>query len=74
MHSRPLAAPVAAPAPAPHWSLVATVRTCLTTLALWHYRWVERRKLEDLSDDTLRDVGLSRPAVLAEARKRFWQG
>lgn len=67
------AIPSPTPIIVPGWSPIAVVRACFATLATWHYRWVERRKLEELDDDRLRDVGLSRAAILKEARKPFWQ-
>jgi uncharacterized protein YjiS (DUF1127 family) len=65
----PAPTPVTVPGPNP----ISVVKACFATIATWHCRWIERRKLEDLSDNTLRDVGLSRAVVLNEARKPFWQ-
>ena len=73
MHSHHIPIPAPAPVSVPDWRPVALIKSFFATLALWHYRWVERRKLEELEDDTLRDVGLSRTAILNEARKPFWQ-
>ena len=42
-------------------------------LLLWHERARQRRHLQDLSDHMLRDIGLSRADVLAEAYKPFWR-
>ena len=39
----------------------------------WQERAQQRRQLETLSDHMLRDIGLTRADVLAEATKRFWQ-
>ena len=39
----------------------------------WQERARQRRQLETLSDHMLRDIGLTRADVLAEATKRFWQ-
>jgi uncharacterized protein YjiS (DUF1127 family) len=44
------------------------------TLLLWHERARERRHLQSLSDHMLRDMGLTRADVLAEADKPFWVG
>jgi uncharacterized protein YjiS (DUF1127 family) len=44
------------------------------TLLLWHERARQRRHLQNLSDDMLRDIGLSRADVLAEEAKPFWRG
>lgn len=37
--------------------------------------WPERRRLQllELSDATLRDIGLSRADVFRESRKTFWR-
>ena len=42
-------------------------------LLTWQERARQRRALECLSDHMLRDIGLSRADVMAEATKRFWQ-
>lgn len=44
-----------------------------TTLALWAERERSRRELEELSDYTLRDVGLTRADVWREASKPWWR-
>jgi uncharacterized protein YjiS (DUF1127 family) len=38
----------------------------------WIERSRQRRALSDLDDRQLRDIGLSREAAQAEARKPFW--
>jgi uncharacterized protein YjiS (DUF1127 family) len=42
-------------------------------LLTWQERARQRRQLEGLSDHMLRDIGLTRADVMAEATKRFWQ-
>ena len=42
-------------------------------LFLWHDRARQRRHLQSLSDHMLRDIGLSRADVRAEAGKPFWR-
>jgi uncharacterized protein YjiS (DUF1127 family) len=42
-------------------------------LLTWQERAQQRRHLESLSDHMLRDIGLSRADILAEATKRFWE-
>ncbi len=39
----------------------------------WHERARQRRELQGLSDQMLRDIGLSRADVEAEASKPFWR-
>jgi uncharacterized protein YjiS (DUF1127 family) len=39
----------------------------------WHERARQRRHLESLNDRMLRDIGLTRADVLAEASKPFWR-
>ncbi|WP_114193413.1 DUF1127 domain-containing protein [Edaphovirga cremea] len=39
----------------------------------WHLRYTSRRVLQSLSDDQLRDIGLTRDDVTHESRKNFWQ-
>jgi uncharacterized protein YjiS (DUF1127 family) len=42
--------------------------------AVWLARWEQRRALEDMTDDQLRDLGLSRVQAGAEAARPFWSG
>lgn len=42
-------------------------------LLTWHERARQRRHLQSLSDHMLRDIGLTRADVLAEASKPFWR-
>ena len=73
MDSHHIPLPATAPVRVPDWRPVAVFKNFFGTLALWHTRWLARRKLEELGDDTLLDVGLSRTDILKEARKPFWQ-
>ena len=45
----------------------------LHTLATWQQRSAERQQLAQLSDRSLRDLGLSRADTAREATKPFWQ-
>jgi uncharacterized protein YjiS (DUF1127 family) len=42
-------------------------------LLIWQQRARDRRQLESLSDHMLRDIGLTRADVFAEAAKPFWR-
>jgi uncharacterized protein YjiS (DUF1127 family) len=42
-------------------------------LLIWQQRARDRRQLESLSDYMLRDIGLTRADVYAEASKPFWR-
>jgi len=42
-------------------------------LLTWQERSRQRHQLQCLSDHMLRDIGLSRADVLAEATKPFWE-
>ena len=42
-------------------------------LLVWQQRSRDRRQLESLSDHMLRDIGLTRADVFAEATKPFWR-
>jgi uncharacterized protein YjiS (DUF1127 family) len=46
----------------------------IALISLWRERARQRRALAKLSDDDLKDLGLSRADVYAEGRKHFWQG
>jgi uncharacterized protein YjiS (DUF1127 family) len=54
-------------------SIARGTRQGVTLLLVWHERARQRRQLETLSDHMLRDIGLSRADVLAEATKPFWR-
>lgn len=43
------------------------------TLLLWQERGRQRRQLAMLSDDLLKDIGVTRADVHVECRKRPWQ-
>ncbi|HEX9587402.1 MAG TPA: DUF1127 domain-containing protein [Bradyrhizobium sp.] len=43
------------------------------TLRLWRERAHERRRLAELTDRDLHDVGLSRADIFFEAEKPFWR-
>ena len=45
----------------------------VTLLLTWQQRARDRRQLESLSDHMLRDIGLTRADVFAEASKPFWR-
>lgn len=49
---------------------------CLQLVLLlwsWHERSRQRFKLQTLSDETLKDVGLSRADIEHESSKPFWE-
>ena len=56
-----------------NWSWASGVQRMVTLLLTWQQRARERRQLESLSDHMLRDIGLSRADVFAEASKPFWR-
>jgi uncharacterized protein YjiS (DUF1127 family) len=53
------------------WS--GAVGRAIDLLLVWQQRARDRRQLESLSDHMLRDIGLSRADVFAEASKPFWR-
>lgn len=68
--------PVAAAATAVD-GVLCRLRTVLqrvaTTLSLWAERARSRKELEELSDHSLRDIGLTRADVWREATKPWWR-
>ena len=63
----------AVPCAAASVALPGRLSRLVQTLLLWHERARQRRHLGNLSDDMLRDLGLSRADVLAETDKPFWR-
>lgn len=53
---------------APQWSTRVS-----DVLRLWRQRTRSRRQLGDLTEDQLRDIGLSRAGAIVEANKPFWR-
>jgi uncharacterized protein YjiS (DUF1127 family) len=49
------------------------VQRAVDLLLIWQQRARDRRQLEALSDRMLRDIGLTRADVFAEASKPFWR-
>jgi uncharacterized protein YjiS (DUF1127 family) len=54
-------------------SLAVRLRHAVDLVLTWHERARQRRHLQSLSDHMLRDLGLTRADVLAEASKSFWR-
>ncbi len=52
----------------------ALIAAGLERLLLWQERARQRRELAALSDDLLKDIGLSRSGAFEESRKPFWRG
>ena len=49
------------------------MQRAVTLLLIWRERAQQRRDLQSLSDHMLRDIGLTRADVFAEASKPFWR-
>jgi uncharacterized protein YjiS (DUF1127 family) len=78
LHLKTSAATRSGPGGAPRvlrqlWPVMRVVQRAAGCVLTWRRRARERRHLEMLSDHMLRDIGLTRADVLAEATKRFWQ-
>ena len=48
------------------------IRRVFATLVVWSARMEQRRSLAEMDSRQLDDLGLTRDAALAEARKPFW--
>ena len=55
------------------WSRAGGVQRLVTLLLTWQQRARDRHQLQSLSDHMLRDIGLTRADVFAEASKPFWR-
>ena len=55
----------------PGWRILAAQG--IELLMVWHERVRQRRQLQRLNDQMLRDIGLARADVEAEAAKPFWR-
>lgn len=55
------------------FSLVGAMTDAVAAIAGWSARAQQRRRLAELDDRLLRDIGLDRPAALREAEKPFWR-
>jgi uncharacterized protein YjiS (DUF1127 family) len=49
------------------------VQRAVDLLLIWQQRARDRQQLQTLSDYMLRDIGLTRADVFAEASKPFWR-
>jgi len=62
-----------------HWrvpdgrGLAARIKRLRDLLTLWRQRSYERQALAGLSDQLLRDVGITRCDAMNEASKPFWR-
>jgi len=48
--------------------------TLVQALLKWHQRSADRRRIAELDEHLLRDIGLTRDEVNREAKRYFWQG
>ena len=55
------------------WSWARGLRQAVDLLLTWQHRARDRQQLQSLSDHMLRDIGLTRADVFAEASKPFWR-
>ena len=55
------------------WSWASGAQRLVALLLTWQQRARDRRQLQSLSDHMLRDIGLTRADVFAEASKPFWR-
>jgi uncharacterized protein YjiS (DUF1127 family) len=51
----------------------ALAARAIELLMVWHERARQRRQLQSLNDQMLRDIGLGRADVEVEAAKPFWR-
>jgi uncharacterized protein YjiS (DUF1127 family) len=54
-------------------SLASAAQRAVQILLIWRERARQRRLLQTLNDHMLRDIGLTRADVFAEASKPFWK-
>lgn len=57
----------------PTVSATGAVARALDMLLAWQERAAERRRLSELSDHELADIGLDRATAIGEADKPFWR-
>lgn len=53
--------------------VAGAVAQALDAVLAWHERAVSRRRLAEMDDRMLADMGITRSAADVEARKAFWQ-
>ena len=56
-----------------HNKVSAALIFCFRTVSDWRERAKQRRRLAELPDDRLRDIGVNRLEAIREAGKPFWQ-
>ena len=54
-------------------AIVAAVTPVVDLFATWRQRAVDRRQLQELDEQLLQDIGLSRGDVEIEISKPFWR-
>lgn len=55
-----------------HHSLGRSLRTAWQQLSRWHALYRQRQQLAALSDEMLKDIGLSRADIETETTRPFW--
>lgn len=53
-------------------TLIGFLMRGLSAVALWHERAGQRRRLAELDDYLLKDIGVTRAEARMEAEKPFW--
>jgi len=53
-------------------AMAAFLRACWQRVGRWHALYRQRRQLAALSDEMLKDLGLSRADIETEASRPFW--
>ncbi|WP_029404784.1 DUF1127 domain-containing protein [Stutzerimonas stutzeri] len=56
----------------PHFSLAAMLRAAWQQLRRWNSLYRQRQQLASLSDEMLKDIGLSRADIESETIRPFW--
>lgn len=52
--------------------LLSLVNKTLAKILLWKEVYAERKELSNMSDDLLKDIGISRAEANHEANRHFW--
>ena len=53
--------------------LIGLVKVFFTKIAQWHEIYRSRKRLSEIPDHLLEDVGLTKEQAQIESRKPFWQ-
>ncbi len=52
---------------------ISVLKRIIKIISVWHWRYTQRRQLANLSDNMLKDIGVSRVDAIKVSSRPFWK-